>query len=473
MNSKVVALTGREERVFAVLLAAGRTAECTVRAAGGWVRDKLLGIASSDVDVALDKMDGEQFAEKVVEIVKTSGNLEMSSIGTIRRNPEKSKHLNTATFVLEGISIDANNLRSEEYANSSRIPTARLGTPLEDAQRRDFTINALFFNLNTHKIEDLTEKGISDLQENILRTPLDPHTTFNDDPLRIVRAIRFAAKFRMNMATDLRRAISDSTLVRSLTVRRDSAGAVVSKVSGERIGTEIEKMFMHTETANIAYRLMTSETPIGTALLESIPFTGERNGKMEFLFPEFAGDASFASLDARQTKVFFFALLTTPVRDAVIAQGKKDISAALYFLKEVLHINKHDADIVATVFAQLPTVARLTQTHELILTGKFLRALKEDWPLAIRIAATLHPEMLANYEKLEIWIRQTSGLVNCWEWRAPFDGKALGAEPFQIERGPKMAQAIERQLELMYEGETEPDNIRRRLLEDRDPQTSQ
>jgi tRNA nucleotidyltransferase/poly(A) polymerase len=92
--------------------------------------------------------------------------------------------------------VDFTNLRTETYEAGSRIPTVRFGTAEEDAQRRDFTINSLFYNLNSRRIEDLTGHGLCDLLERqLVRTPLPPRTTFLDDPLRLLRAVRFAARW--------------------------------------------------------------------------------------------------------------------------------------------------------------------------------------------------------------------------------------------------------------------------------------
>jgi tRNA nucleotidyltransferase/poly(A) polymerase len=438
-----IVLTATEQRVFRVLAAVGGSTGTTVRAAGGWVRDKLLGISSNDVDVALDTMDGETFAEAVMTHLKTSeSNLKISSIGTIRRNPEKSKHLSTATFVLEGISIDANNLRSEEYSSESRIPVARLGTPKEDAERRDFTVNSLFFNLHTESVEDHTQLGLSDLNLNLLRTPLNPQITFRDDPLRVVRAVRFAAKFRMQMHEDLKTAICDPDIVALLK----------AKVSGERIGTEIEKMFTHVSTAALAYKLLTSQTPIAKILMDT----------KDLKFP--TSLSPHEDLDERQAKLLFLALLSEPLRTET--QGSKNIPSALVFLKDTLHINKHHSETVVLLHTQIPVVARLVHSRELIVTGKLLRLLKDDWTLALRLFASVFPEKAEEVRDLELWIKNNSDLLDCWHWKPPFDGRALAQEPFAIGRGPEMAKAIERQLELMFEGVREPDAIRRKLLND-------
>lgn len=95
-------------------------------------------------------------------------------------NPEQSKHLETAALRLHGPPIDLVHLRSETYTAESRIPTIQVGTPEQDASRRDFTINSLFYNVNQQKVEDLTGKGLDDLKNGIIRTPLDPHITLMD-----------------------------------------------------------------------------------------------------------------------------------------------------------------------------------------------------------------------------------------------------------------------------------------------------
>eukprot|EP00592_Proboscia_alata_P021876 CAMPEP_0194425522 /NCGR_PEP_ID=MMETSP0176-20130528/24806_1 /TAXON_ID=216777 /ORGANISM="Proboscia alata, Strain PI-D3" /LENGTH=202 /DNA_ID=CAMNT_0039235883 /DNA_START=66 /DNA_END=670 /DNA_ORIENTATION=+ len=139
----------------------------TIRVAGGWVRDKVLGLSSHDIDIALDTISGSQFADLIVshlqlqqaQLSPTSLSLSKPppKIGIINANPDQSKHLETATMKLFSHSIDFTNLRGEEYASHSRIPVNTWrGTPYQDALRRDLTVNALFYNLHTHTIEDYT-----------------------------------------------------------------------------------------------------------------------------------------------------------------------------------------------------------------------------------------------------------------------------------------------------------------------------
>ncbi|KAL3791930.1 hypothetical protein ACHAWO_009445 [Cyclotella atomus] len=221
-----------------------------IRIAGGWVRDKLLQQHSSDVDVALDCMMGVQFARIVQSYMAqredytkedttqcTKKPRKQPKIGVIGANPSQSKHLETATMNIHGIDIDFVNLRAEEvYEENSRIPTSQtrnFGTPLEDALRRDFTINSLFYNIRTHKIEDWTGKGLDDLLEHRrIVTPVDAHETFHDDPLRVLRAIRFCVRLDFVLDDNLKEAAMSKRVHHSLHV----------KVSRERVGKELEGM---------------------------------------------------------------------------------------------------------------------------------------------------------------------------------------------------------------------------------------
>jgi len=239
-------LTALERRIFDHVLGACNMfkLETQVRVAGGWVRDKLLGLSSMDIDFALDRLSGEEFASYLSRYLTSIGE-RASGIGVIKLNPDQSKHLATATMKVCDVSIDINNFRQEVYAANSRIPEVKLATAAEDAQRRDFTVNALFYNIHTGKVEDYVG-GLDDLRRGLLRTPRNPHITFSDDPLRILRAARFAARFGLNVSADIRSA------ARVAAVQRDLA----QKVSRERMGMEIQKMLQRYDTAIQAFTLM-------------------------------------------------------------------------------------------------------------------------------------------------------------------------------------------------------------------------
>ena len=228
-----------------------------LRFTGGWVRDKLLGKKSHDIDVAINKMTGYQFGLRLKEYLEIPGNLEKydlesiasndkqsqkagktdksKSVGGLHKieaNPEKSKHLETTTMQIFGLDIDLVNLRKETYSDEEgRIPQIEFGTPEEDAERRDATVNAMFYNLNEDIIEDFTGKGHDDMRAKIIRTPLAPYQTFKDDPLRVLRLIRFASRLGYTIESSALEAMSNAEIKEALRL----------KISRERVGTELEK----------------------------------------------------------------------------------------------------------------------------------------------------------------------------------------------------------------------------------------
>lgn len=219
--------------------------DIVLRFTGGWVRDKLLGATSHDIDVAISTMTGLQFATYLQEYLNDPDNLaryknyghsviseDMLKVHKIEANPEKSKHLETVTTKLFGLDIDLVNLRKETYTENSRNPQMEFGTPEEDALRRDATVNAMFYNLNTSKLEDFTGLGIEDMNKKLIRTPLEPYQTFKDDPLRVLRLIRFASRLGYRIDEMAQTAMGNKDIKETLKL----------KISKERVGVEVEKM---------------------------------------------------------------------------------------------------------------------------------------------------------------------------------------------------------------------------------------
>ncbi|PON45475.1 Poly A polymerase, head domain containing protein [Parasponia andersonii] len=229
-----IELTDIEKKIFDRLLGTLRHfgLQNQLRVAGGWVRDKLLGKDCYDIDIALDNMLGSEFVEKVTQYLLSVGE-EAQGIAIIPSNPDQSKHLETARMRICDMWIDFVNLRCEEYSDNSRIPTKqKYGTAEEDAYRRDLTINSLFYNINTNLVEDYTKRGIEDLKSGKIVTPLPAKATFMDDPLRVLRAIRFGARFEFILDEELKEAASCD----------DVKAALAAKISRERIGTEVDLM---------------------------------------------------------------------------------------------------------------------------------------------------------------------------------------------------------------------------------------
>lgn len=192
------------------------------RVAGGWVRDKLLGIESDDIDIALNDMKGS----KLASLINSELYPEKEKVGIIKQNEEKGKHLETATIKINDIWVDFSNLRSEKEEE--------IGTPLEDAQRRDLSMNSLFYNINEDKIEDWTKKGINDLKNGVIDTPIESEIIFKDDPLRILRMLRFALKYKFRISDNINNCIEKNI--------EEYKKNYSNTISGERIEKELYKI---------------------------------------------------------------------------------------------------------------------------------------------------------------------------------------------------------------------------------------
>ncbi|KAG5934253.1 hypothetical protein E4U59_006321 [Claviceps monticola] len=218
--------------------------------AGGWVRDRLLGIPSSDLDLALSKVTGREFGmflesfsarpEIGAKYQQRAADLgipdaRFSRFYIVERNNDKSKKLETAGGKLFGLDIDLVNLRKEVYDGQSRTPRMEFGTPEEDTFRRDATVNSLLFDLEKQEVVDLTGRGVEDLDARIMRTPLDPRQTFMDDPLRVLRLIRIGSKLSFTIEPTTMRYMKDD----------DIREALDTMITRDRVNIELFKIMKH------------------------------------------------------------------------------------------------------------------------------------------------------------------------------------------------------------------------------------
>ncbi|KAI0994585.1 Nucleotidyltransferase [Podosphaera aphanis] len=260
MATSKIKLSDSEEKLRALLIDVTHAVnksqlheeKVILRFAGGWVRDKLLNIPSNDIDVAINIMTGATFTGKLQEYLMDKDNQEkhclashdMGRVYKTEANPEKSKHLETSTMTILGYDIDFVNLRKETYTEDSRNPQMEFGTPQEDAMRRDCTINALFYNIHSDLVEDYTD-GLKDLEDKLIKTPLDPKTTFLDDPLRVLRLVRFANRLDFVIDPECEAWMSNSEIL----------DAFHRKISRERIQIELVKMLKGKRPRNALHLL--------------------------------------------------------------------------------------------------------------------------------------------------------------------------------------------------------------------------
>ncbi len=213
-------LTEKETKIFSIIkeIIEKTNLKTICRVAGGWVRDKLLNKHCIDIDIALDNMKGCDFAKLINEEIYPG----KDKVGIINQNIEKGKHLETATIPICDIWIDFVNLRSD---NDNIFGTAK-----EDSERRDLSINSLFYNINSNEIEDYNN-GFKDLENGIIQTPIQPYLTFKDDPLRILRMIRFAIKYQFLIHDDINSCI--------LKYNDEYKNAFINSISNERVQKEL------------------------------------------------------------------------------------------------------------------------------------------------------------------------------------------------------------------------------------------
>lgn len=354
----------------------GKVSETQLRAAGGWVRDKLLGRACHDVDIVLDNMTGEEFASQFNQHRVAHG-FAPHTIGVIQSNPAQSKHLATATMRIDDLFLDFVNLRTETYADGSRIPDATcFGTPQEDAFRRDFTINALFYNVHTDVIEDFTGRGLRDLGLRRLATPIDPFVTLKDDALRLLRGLRFAAVLNLSLDPEFIAAARDPVV-------RHHLATVISR---ERVGQEIDKMLLEgsplrsltllCRDANVADLVFDTSAhgvyenvwrDLGLSLVERLeasvelvdPQSQQQNAACQWIINHESSHRPQLQVSADTRRSLAYAAFLFPLRDAVVdessastasdSQSGKPVLLPFAILTKSLKLKRRQATVVESL----------------------------------------------------------------------------------------------------------------------------
>ena len=219
---------------------------------GGFVRDCFLGRPRADIDIVVEG-SGIDFAKAVGQKTK--------------QHVSYFKNFGTAMLHFRGDEVEFVGARKESYRRESRKPIVENGTLEDDQQRRDFTINAMAFSLQAEDFGALVDPfgGIRDLNDGIIRTPLDPDTTYSDDPLRMLRAVRFATK--LSTPEHPFRIVPES--MESMRRMADR----LSILSCERIAEELNKMLAADDPA-MAFRLMDEAGLLGHVLPELLALKG-------------------------------------------------------------------------------------------------------------------------------------------------------------------------------------------------------
>ena len=234
-----------KEPLFILLSEAAEEMNVRCCLVGGYVRDIFLKSSSQDIYI-VTVGKGIELAEFVASTLGKSARVSVF------------KNFGTAQLRYGSLELEFVGARRESYQRESRKPVVEDGSLEDDLLRRDFTINAMAISLNKADYGDLIDPfdGRSDLRKKILRTPCDPDLTFSDDPLRMMRALRFATTLQFKI---------DPRSFEAIRRNRER----ISIVSAERISDEMQKMMM-AEKPSEAFRLM------------------DRSGLLELILPELA-----------------------------------------------------------------------------------------------------------------------------------------------------------------------------------------
>jgi tRNA nucleotidyltransferase (CCA-adding enzyme) len=208
-----------ENKIFKIISQAAQELNLECYVIGGFVRDILLDRNhKKDIDIVAVG-SGIELALKVSELLSNKPKVQVF------------KTYGTAMLRYKEMDIEFVGARKESYTHDSRNPLVENGTLKDDQERRDFTINAMAFSLNSDNFGDLVDpfNGVTDLENKLLKTPLDPDITYSDDPLRMMRAIRFATQLNFEI---------ENESLSSIAKNKDR----INIISGERIVDELNKI---------------------------------------------------------------------------------------------------------------------------------------------------------------------------------------------------------------------------------------
>jgi len=232
-----------QNNIFKIISEVSKNQNIKSYVIGGYVRDIIINRKSNDIDIVTDG-DGIMLAQLVAEHIGKKTKVSVF------------KNFGTAMLHFEELEIEFVGARKESYVKSSRKPYVSQGTLEEDQKRRDFTVNALALSLNEDDFGQMVDPfgGINDINNKTIKTPLDPEITFSDDPLRMIRAARFASQLQFN--------IDDITFE---AIKHNNER--INIVSKERIAEELNKI------------LLTEKPSTGFFILEEA-------GLLKIIFPE-------------------------------------------------------------------------------------------------------------------------------------------------------------------------------------------
>lgn len=406
-------------------------------AVGGFVRDTLLGREHPDLDIVVEDGRGLELAEAYARRVGA-------------RRPVLFPRFGTAQVTLGDRLVEFASARAESYERESRKPDVRSASIEDDLRRRDFTVNALLMDLDGG-IHDPLGTGLRDLQARVLRTPRDPRETFDDDPLRMLRAIRFAAQLGFEL---------DPSLLPAMRELRERARPPVLSI--ERANDELRKMLL-SDRPELALQLLRESGLLEVLLPEIHAMVGvEQRG---YHTQDVFGHTAEAVQKAPRDLTVRLAALMHDVGKPLTAQGDgtftgHDVQGAPIAQEALKRLKFPNAEA--------ERVGRLVRLHmrpvyyDSTWTDAAVRRLARDagtlvWPLVELARADIAASAYPHPEKIEeLAARLREALTRQPDRVQP---KVSGRDIMRVlgmPAGPEVGKIKARLEELVLEGEVEP-----------------
>jgi poly(A) polymerase len=298
--------------------------------AGGAVRDMVMGLDPKDIDLVVELEDGgirfAKFLASRLGIYRGASNpLLFPDFGTAKLALDGVVHNGVS---LDGVDVEVVNTRQEEYDQDSRKPTTRHGTIKQDVFRRDLTINSLLMDIMSGEIVDLTGKGRDDIAKGVIQTPSEPDRIFKDDPLRLMRAVRFGGRYNFK---------TPDFMTASIKKNADQ----LKRISRERVREELEKI------------LSGANPDVGVGMLFDM-------GLMPYIIPQIADnkEATVAAAKSGKGPMGKLILMLKGIAPPVVVKALRS-----------LKFSNADVDVMEKVVAAMQLIDRERTSASILKAG--------------------------------------------------------------------------------------------------------
>jgi poly(A) polymerase len=439
--------------IFSTISSVAQSLSVETYVVGGYVRDILLKRPSKDIDFVCVG-SGIELAQKVAQALGPS----------VRVNVYKN--FGTAQIPYEGFDLEFVGARKESYRNDSRKPIVEDGTLDDDQKRRDFTINALAISLNKDNYGTLVDpfNGLGDMQDKILRTPLDPAITFSDDPLRMMRAIRFASQLNFDIEPNTFEAIGkQATRLRI--------------ISQERITDELNKIIL-SNVPSYGFKLLFQSKLLHEffpelVALQGVEYVGGNAHKDNFYHTlQVLDNVSKMSTDLwlRWAAIMHdIAKPATKRYDPTVGftfHGHEERGARMtpkIFRALKLPLNEHMLFVQKLVRLHLRPISLVKQVTDSAIRRLLFEAGNDIDALMMLCRADItsknHEKVtkfLKNFDRVEQKMKEVEAKDNIRNFQPPISGEEI-MKTFDLKPGPVIGEIKERIKESILEGEIRND----------------